>query len=84
MGPHSEERGNDVTANGDAVTANASMGPHSEERGNRRDLDYDPQWIYEKKSISFYPVAVIPLPYMSAKVRAKVRKFANGTIWPKT
>lgn len=46
------------------------------------DLDKDPQHIREKKSPRYrHPVVVIPLPFMSAKLRKKLREFAKG-IWP--
>jgi hypothetical protein len=48
------------------------------------DLDNEPQVIFEEKSLkSEKPVVVIPLPYVSAKLRRKVREFVNGTLWPK-
>ena len=48
------------------------------------NLDNEPQHIYEKGYQDFRtPVVVIPLPYMSAKMRKKIREFTNGTIWPK-
>lgn len=48
-------------------------------------LDDDPQVIYEKRILGTkIPVAVIPLPFMSAKQRHKVREFTKETLWPKT
>jgi hypothetical protein len=54
--------------------------------GYCRDLDRNPQIITEdsKGVKTARQVAVIPLPYMSPKVRAKVRAFVNGTLWPAT
>ena len=60
-----------------------------------RSLDLDPQTIFEKRSRLVHgpglapanggprPVVVIPLPYMSAKIRDKIKEFTNGTIWPR-
>ena len=49
------------------------------------DLDKDPQHVREVKSPRFsQPVAVIPLPFMSSKVRRKIREFVNGSVWPRT
>jgi hypothetical protein len=47
------------------------------------DLDKDPQFIYEaqNKKKSRHPVAVIPLPFMSAKRRRIIREFTEDT-WP--
>lgn len=48
------------------------------------NLDNEPQKIFEKRfRKTTQPVVVIPLPYVSAKVRRKVREFVNGTLWPK-
>jgi hypothetical protein len=45
-------------------------------------LDEDPQYIYEEKSDDHpYPVVVIPLPYMSPKLRRLIREYTNS-IWP--
>ena len=83
------EKEDDFGKNSETQKNNETMKNKTEKPDSRprfgwcRDLDYDPQWIYEKKSISFYPVAVIPLPCMSAVLRKKIREFTNGTIWPK-
>lgn len=46
------------------------------------DLDNEPQFIFEEKAEpSERPVAVIPLPFMSGKRRAIIRKFAKS-LWP--
>ena len=42
-------------------------------------LDLDPQHIYEDKSDDHpCPVVVIPLPYMSPKLRKLIRGFASS------
>jgi hypothetical protein len=46
------------------------------------DLDLTPQHVYEEKVEDGHPVAVIPLPYLSSKIRKKILEFVNGTIWP--
>lgn len=54
--------------------------------GFAQNLDDNPQVVYEKSGglgSNPIPVVVIPLPYVSAKVRKKVREFVNGTLWPK-
>ena len=84
MGEEDDFGKNSETQKNNETMKNKTEKPDSRPRfGWCRDLDYDPQWIYEKKSISFYPVAVIPLPCMSAVLRKKIREFTNGTIWPK-
>jgi hypothetical protein len=48
--------------------------------------DDDPTIVWEEKDSRVppeRPVAVIPLPYISEKVRAKVRAFVDGTLFPK-
>lgn len=46
-------------------------------------LDKEPQVIYEKKARGHKtPVVVIPLPFMSAKLRREIREFAKHRIWP--
>lgn len=58
---------------------------------DERAIDNDPQVIQEKrpkgKTRDFngkvFPVVVIPLPYISSKVKHKIREFTNGTLWPK-
>ena len=51
-------------------------------------LDGDPEIIYEKRKYvngmdEPKAVAVVPLPFMSAKMKAKVRAFAKEVVWPK-
>ena len=49
-------------------------------------LDDDPTIVWEEKDSRMppeRPVVVIPLPYNSAKVRAKVRAFVKDTLFPK-
>jgi hypothetical protein len=45
--------------------------------GWAKTLDNEPQRIAEKKSNGAFPVAVIPLPFMSAKIRAEIRGFTK-------
>lgn len=57
---------------------------HRPRFGFARNLDNDPQIVSEKKVFKDdFPVVVIRLPYGGSKVRAKVRAFVNGTLWPK-
>lgn len=58
---------------------------------SKRNINLDPQKIYENRDDRFLvkspkeniiPVVVIPLPFLSAKMRAKIRAFTNATIWP--
>jgi hypothetical protein len=54
--------------------------------GWTKTMDIEPQVIYEtygKRDPLWRPVVVIPLPYVSAKVKKKVREFTNGTLWPR-
>jgi hypothetical protein len=47
------------------------------------DLDNDPQRISEKREDPIqHPVAVVPMPFMSAKMRAKINKHLKGIVWP--
>jgi hypothetical protein len=51
--------------------------------GWTNDLDATPMFIREKKVETLgyvHPVMVVPLPFMSPKMRVAVRKFA-ATIW---
>lgn len=50
------------------------------------NLNNDPQVITEFKGIGSddTPVAVLPMPICSAKRKAVIRKFVNGTLWPKS
>jgi hypothetical protein len=51
--------------------------------GWANSLDNDPQIIAEKKLRNdYFPVAVIPLAFMSAKMRDKVRKLAKEYLNP--
>jgi hypothetical protein len=50
--------------------------------GWAEDLDSIPQHVYEDKMEDGHPVVVIPLPYLSPKIRKKINEFTNGTIWP--
>ena len=44
------------------------------------DLGKDPQMILEERDQGDVPVVVIPLPYMSSKIKHKIREFTNGTL----
>ncbi len=49
------------------------------------DLDKDPQRIFENKGapgMHVHPVAVVPMPFMSSKMRAKIREHLKGIVWP--
>jgi hypothetical protein len=48
------------------------------------DFDLEPQLIREMKikGLAEHPVAVIPLPFMSAKIRQKIRNALKGIVWP--
>ncbi len=45
-------------------------------------LDNDPQQVFEKKRPGAFPVAVIPMPFISPTQKRKVKDFTNGTVWP--
>ena len=46
------------------------------------DLDTDPCYIKEYKGNTFvHPVVVIPLPFMSPKLKKLIRSFTRENIW---
>lgn len=46
------------------------------------NLDLDPQYIHETKQKDMHPVAVVPMPFMSAKMRQKIKECLRGIVWP--